>query len=67
MQLSSNSERQDRRVTGSNLIDEQLQNVVTLVVRDFVLTWYTQLSDHQAFISELHRTIQHSMVVLANR
>nr|XP_045621515.1 sorting nexin-13-like isoform X1 [Procambarus clarkii] len=67
IQLSSSTERQDRRVTGSSLIDEQLQGVVTLVVRDFILTWYNHLSYHQAFITQLHRTVQHSMIVLANR
>lgn len=67
IQLSSLVERQDRRVSGSSLIDEQLQGVVSLVVRDFVLSWYNNLSTHQAFITHLHRTIQHSMVILANR
>lgn len=67
IQLSSLVERQDRRVSGSSLIDEQLQGVVSMVVRDFVLSWYNNLSTHQAFITHLHRTIQHSMVILANR
>ncbi|KAK3869026.1 hypothetical protein Pcinc_025635 [Petrolisthes cinctipes] len=67
IQLSNLVERQDRRVSGSSLIDEQLQGVVSLVVRDFVLSWYSNLSTHQAFVTQLHRTIQHSMVILANR
>ncbi|XP_045123507.1 sorting nexin-13-like isoform X2 [Portunus trituberculatus] len=67
IQLNSSVEKQDRRVTGSSLIDEQLQSVVTLVVRDFVLNWYTELSGHQAFLGQLHRSLQHSLVVLANR
>ncbi|XP_066968026.1 sorting nexin-13-like isoform X1 [Macrobrachium rosenbergii] len=65
--LSSSAERHDRRVTGSSLIDEQLQDVVNLAIRDFVLTWYNQLSNHHAFIANLHRALQQSMVVLANR
>ncbi|XP_069979776.1 sorting nexin-13 [Penaeus vannamei] len=67
IQQSNTIERQDRRVTGSNLIDEQLHGVVTLVVRDFVFTWYNQLTHHQAFITHLHRTVQHAMVVFSNR
>lgn len=67
IQLNSAVEKQDKRVTGSSLIDEQLQSVVTLVVRDFVLNWYTELSGHHAFLAQLHRSLQHSLVVLANR
>ncbi|KAK7078691.1 hypothetical protein SK128_016419 [Halocaridina rubra] len=65
--LIGSAERHDKRVTGSSLIDEQLQDVVTLAVRDFVLTWYNHLSHHHAFITHLHRSLQQSMVVLANR
>ncbi|XP_050689784.1 sorting nexin-13-like [Eriocheir sinensis] len=67
IQLNSAVEKQDKRVTGSSLIDEQLQSVVSLVVRDFVLNWYTDLSGHHAFLGQLHRSLQHSLVVLANR
>ncbi|CAL4059774.1 unnamed protein product [Meganyctiphanes norvegica] len=67
VQINIGSQRCDRRITGSTLIDEQLNGVVELVIRDYVLTWYSQLSNHPGFVTQLQRTCQHALVQISNR
>lgn len=30
----------DRRLTGSQIIDDQLQDILSYLIRDYVLPWY---------------------------
>ena len=54
-------------MTGSSVIDDQLEVVINLLVRDFILNWYSEISHHKEFIKQLQRTLQKSCVSIANR
>ncbi|XP_033104173.1 sorting nexin-13-like isoform X2 [Anneissia japonica] len=57
----------DKRLTGSNIIDEQLQEVLELAFRDYIHDWYYQLSDHKEFLYNARQTTQSIIITFANR
>ncbi|XP_030057370.1 sorting nexin-13 isoform X2 [Microcaecilia unicolor] len=59
--------RIDRRLTGSNMIDEPLQQVIQFSLRDYIQYWYYTLSDDESFLLEIRQTVQNALVQLSTR
>uniref|UniRef100_V9K7T7 Sorting nexin-13 n=1 Tax=Callorhinchus milii TaxID=7868 RepID=V9K7T7_CALMI len=57
----------DRRLTGSNIIDEPLQQVLQFALRDYIQYWYYTLSDDESFLLEVRQTIQNALIEFAIR
>lgn len=57
----------DRRVTGANMIDEPLQQVIQFSLRDYVQYWYYTLSEDESFLLEIRQTIQNALLQFSAR
>ncbi|XP_057210976.1 sorting nexin-13 isoform X2 [Triplophysa rosa] len=57
----------DRRLTGSNIIDEPLQQVIQFALRDYIQYWYYTLSDDETFLLEIRQTVQNALVEFSTR
>ena len=61
------SYKADRRLTGSQVIDESLQEIIGYVLRDYVFPWYDRLSANEEFPHEIRLTAQRVIVTFAGR
>lgn len=61
------TKRLDRRVTGANVVDEPLQELLSLFFRDFCECWYGNISDDPSFLVEVHRITQAVLIKLSQR
>ncbi|XP_063234403.1 sorting nexin-13-like isoform X2 [Bacillus rossius redtenbacheri] len=57
----------DRRLTGSQVIDESLQEIIGYVMRDFVYPWYDRVSANEEFPHHIRQTAQQVIVTIACR
>ncbi|KAM8771318.1 sorting nexin-13 isoform 4-T4 [Rhynchonycteris naso] len=57
----------DRRLTGANIIDEPLQQVIQFSLRDYVQYWYYTLSEDESFLLEIRQTLQNALIQFATR
>uniref|UniRef100_A0A8C8CGG3 Sorting nexin 13 n=1 Tax=Oncorhynchus tshawytscha TaxID=74940 RepID=A0A8C8CGG3_ONCTS len=57
----------DRRLTGSNYIDEPLQQVIQFALRDYIQYWYYTLSEDDSFLLEIRQTVQNALVQFSTR
>ncbi|XP_062425183.1 sorting nexin-13 isoform X5 [Rhea pennata] len=57
----------DRRLTGANIIDEPLQQVIQFSLRDYVQYWYYTLSDDESFLLEIRKALQYALVQFSTR
>ncbi|KAI4885844.1 hypothetical protein NFI96_012906 [Prochilodus magdalenae] len=57
----------DRRLTGSNIIDEPMQQVIQFALRDYIQYWYYTLSEDESFLLEIRQTVQHALVQFSTR
>lgn len=58
----------DNRVTGSDLIDSSLQEILGYVVRDYVTPWYSLISvDNEFSENSVKRTAQTLAINISNR
>ncbi|XP_023314813.1 sorting nexin-13-like isoform X2 [Trichogramma pretiosum] len=57
----------DRRVTGSHIIDESLQEILDFVLRDYVEPWYCVLTNDEEFTKSVRDTAQKIAINIANR
>ncbi|XP_023933666.1 sorting nexin-13 [Lingula anatina] len=57
----------DKRLTGSNVIDEALQEVLEYTFRDYIHVWYQRLSDHEGFKYDMRQTIQKVVIAFSSR
>uniref|UniRef100_A0A4W5KQG8 Sorting nexin 13 n=1 Tax=Hucho hucho TaxID=62062 RepID=A0A4W5KQG8_9TELE len=57
----------DRRLTGSNYIDEPLQQVILFALRDYIQYWYYTLSEDESFLLEIRQTVQNALVQFSTR
>ncbi|KAG9278953.1 sorting nexin-13 isoform X2 [Astyanax mexicanus] len=57
----------DRRLTGSNIIDEPLQQVIQFALRDYIQYWYYTLSEDESFLLEIRQTVQNALVQFSTR
>ncbi|XP_073236247.1 sorting nexin-13-like isoform X3 [Porites lutea] len=67
IQLSRKSFKMDKRLTGSSIIDEPLQEVLQLFFRDYVHEWYYTISTDEGFLYDLRQTLQRAFIAFANR
>ena len=47
-----------RVLTGDRVVDDAIIEVLELVMRDFVDTWYSRISTHQDFPNETYETVR---------
>lgn len=57
----------DRRLTGASIIDEQLQEILQYTFRDYVQTWYGEISDDTGFLNDLREAAQNVIIAFSNR
>ena len=57
----------DRRITGSRIIDESLQEILDFVIRDYVEPWYSVITDDEEFVYSVRDTAQKIAINVANR
>ncbi|XP_034255128.1 sorting nexin-13 [Thrips palmi] len=57
----------DKRLTGSQLIDESLQEILGYIIRDQVEPWYDRVSAHPQFPHQVRATAQQVIVSFSNR
>ncbi|XP_058808919.1 sorting nexin-13-like isoform X2 [Phymastichus coffea] len=57
----------DRRVTGSHVIDESLQEILDFVLRDYIEPWYSVLTNDEEFTKSVRDTAQKIAINIANR
>ncbi|KAL6259662.1 hypothetical protein P5V15_009578 [Pogonomyrmex californicus] len=57
----------DRRITGSRIIDESLQEILDFLIRDYVEPWYSVVTDDEEFIYSVRDTAQKIAINVANR
>ncbi|PSN51606.1 hypothetical protein C0J52_09091 [Blattella germanica] len=61
------SYKADRRLTGSQVIDESLQEILGYILRDYVCPWYDRVSADPEFPHEVRQTAQRVIVTFAGR
>lgn len=58
----------DNRVTGSDLIDSSLQEILGYIIRDYVTPWYSLISTDSDFPeTTVKRTAQTLAINMSNR
>ncbi|XP_071812526.1 sorting nexin-13-like [Apostichopus japonicus] len=57
----------DKRLTGASIIDEQLQEIIRLTMRDYAHPWYYEISNNKQFLHEIQQTAQNVIITFANR
>ncbi|KAL6437310.1 hypothetical protein ACFW04_005074 [Cataglyphis niger] len=57
----------DKRITGSRIIDESLQEILDFLIRDYVEPWYSVVTDDEEFIYSVRDTAQKIAINVANR
>lgn len=58
----------DNRVTGSDLIDSSLQEILGYIIRDYIIPWYSLISKDNEFPQKtIKRTAQSLAINISNR
>nr|CAD7577198.1 unnamed protein product [Timema californicum] len=57
----------DRRLTGSQVIDESLQEIIGYILRDYISPWYDRVSANEEFPHHIRQTSQKVIVTFAGR
>ncbi|RLU24077.1 hypothetical protein DMN91_004286 [Ooceraea biroi] len=57
----------DKRITGSRIIDESLQEILDFLIRDYVEPWYSAITDDEEFIYSVRDTAQKIAINVANQ
>lgn len=65
--LNNDENRSNETYTGDAKIDEQINDLINLVLRDYVYSWYSNVSSNQEFINELKLVIQTIIRLLVGR
>ncbi|XP_072388221.1 sorting nexin-13-like isoform X2 [Diabrotica undecimpunctata] len=61
-------QKHDSRVTGSELIDSSLQEILGYIIRDYILTWYNLITRDVEFTdTTVRRTAQTLAINISNR
>uniref|UniRef100_A0A1B6BYU1 Sorting nexin-13 n=1 Tax=Clastoptera arizonana TaxID=38151 RepID=A0A1B6BYU1_9HEMI len=61
------SPRIDKRLTGSQVIDDQLEDILTYVIRDYVYSWYEELTADEELPHEVRVAAQKTIISFASR
>lgn len=68
LEISKEIKKTDNRVTGSELIDSPLQEILGYIIRDYVSTWYSLITRDVEFIdSTVRHTAQSFAINISNR
>ncbi|KAF7987405.1 hypothetical protein HCN44_003167 [Aphidius gifuensis] len=67
LSMKKNNYSLDKRVTGSHIIDESLQEILDFIIRDFIESWYNDLTNDDEFIKSVRDTAQKIAINIANR
>lgn len=68
LKKSKNAQKQDRRVTGSDVIDSSLQEIFGYIIRDYVQPWYGLISNDSDFLeSGVRKSAQTLAINISNR
>lgn len=57
----------DNRLTGSQVIDENLQEIIGYLIRDYIYVWYDKISDDEEFCYYVKSTGQKIVIEIASR
>jgi len=57
----------DKRMTGASVIDDKLKEVLEFTVRDYIKTWYRQISDHDNFLQDIWQCAQKIIISFSYR
>ncbi|XP_055874295.1 sorting nexin-13-like isoform X2 [Biomphalaria glabrata] len=57
----------DKRMTGASVIDDVLKEVLQFAVKDYIKTWYRQISDHDSFLVDIWQCVQKVIITFSNR
>lgn len=57
----------DNRLTGSQIIDKNLQDIIGYLIRDYIYVWYDKLSDNEEFYYHVRNTGQKVIILVATR
>lgn len=67
----SNPEKElkyDNRVTGSDIIDSSLQEILGYIIRDYIIPWYNLISlDNEFTQKTIKKTAQSLAINISNR
>lgn len=61
------SENLDKRLTGASVIDDVLQEIIEFIFRDYIHSWYTDVSSDTHFPLELRETLRAAIVAFATQ
>ncbi|XP_042901094.1 sorting nexin-13 isoform X2 [Parasteatoda tepidariorum] len=64
---SKKSIKYDQRLTGSNMIDDPLQEVLNYAFRDYIATWYSHISKDEDFLLSLKDLVRKVIVAFSGR
>lgn len=68
LEILKKVKKTDSRVTGSELIDSSLQEILGYIIRDYVTNWYTLITRDTEFIDiTLRNTAQTFAINISNR
>lgn len=68
MSCTKKDGKTDHRVTGSELIDSSLQEILGYVIRDYVTPWYSLISVDNEFADvAVKKTAQNLAINISNR
>ncbi|KAL5007185.1 hypothetical protein ScPMuIL_015991 [Solemya velum] len=67
MENITKSKNFDRRMTGAFVIDEVLQEVLEYTIRDYIKSWYWQISDDDGFLHDIRQSTQKIAVSFASK
>ncbi|KAF7221700.1 transcript variant X2 [Nothobranchius furzeri] len=67
MKLENKPIKIDRRLTGSSIIDEPLQQVIQFALRDYIQYWYYTLSEDESFLLEIRQMLQTALIHFSTR
>eukprot|EP01135_Chromosphaera_perkinsii_P006063 Nk52_evm4s388 gene=Nk52_evmTU4s388 len=65
--LKGKTYRYDKRLTGAKAVDEEIQEVLDLLIRDYVHYWYAEISDDERFVLNLRKTTSSAIIKIASK
>ncbi|XP_059170227.1 sorting nexin-13-like isoform X2 [Physella acuta] len=67
MEQTTKMKNFDKRMTGASVIDDVLKEVLEYTVKDYIKTWYRQISDHDSFLVDIWQCAQKVIITFSNR
>ena len=64
---SGHVHERERVLTGHQVVDDALNEVLEYIMRDFVAHWYSRISTHPTFLDATCRTLRHAILLVSLR